>query len=119
MTVAESSVDLVVLSEVRRATRSGAARRVRELARISQGELSRALGISAPTVSYWEGGHKLPSERLASPYVRLLCRWARSLTESDDPAVQELQRTAELLERLGFDIEPTAAPKEVTRGAAV
>lgn len=114
MPVAESPVDLVVLSEARRATRSGAARRVRELARISQGELSRALGVSAPTISYWEGGHKEPSPRLAGPYIQLLCCWAHSLRESDDPAVQELQRTAELLERLGFDVDPAAGRKEMT-----
>ncbi|MBA3400351.1 MAG: helix-turn-helix transcriptional regulator [Actinobacteria bacterium] len=118
MPVAESPVDLVVLSEVRRATRSGAARRVRELARISQGELSRTLGISAPTVSYWESGSKDPSQRLAGPYVRFLCRWARSLRESDDSAVQELLRTAELLERLGFGFDQAAGPKEVIPGRA-
>jgi DNA-binding XRE family transcriptional regulator len=118
MTAIEFPVDLVVLSEARRATRSGAARRVRELALVSQGELARTLGVSAPTISYWESGAKAPSERLAGAYIQLLCRWARSLREKDDDAVAELLRTAELLERLGFNVNPAADPEEVTPKSA-
>jgi len=82
--VVASPIDLVLLSELRRATRSGAARRVRELARISQAELARTLGVSPPTISYYESGSKQPSERVARPYLEVLCRWAVSLRESED-----------------------------------
>ncbi len=119
MTATESPFDLVVVSELRRATRSGAARHLRELARISQAQLARTLGVAPAAVNRWEQGHRQPSERLARPYVEMLCRFALSLRESDDPAVEDFRRVAELLAQLGYDVNATAAPKEVTRGAAV
>jgi transcriptional regulator with XRE-family HTH domain len=100
MTVSEKPLDLVVLSELRRATRSGAARRVRELAGISQSELARVLGVTPASVSLYESGLRVPSERVARPYVEALCRWAESLRASEDGAVLELLGTAELLDAI-------------------
>jgi transcriptional regulator with XRE-family HTH domain len=100
MTVSETPLDLVVLSELRRATRSGAARRVRELAGVSQSELARVLAVTPSSVSFYESGDRVPSERVARPYVEALCAWAKSLRASGDSAVLELLRTAELLDRI-------------------
>ena len=69
---------------------------MRELAGISQSELARVLGVTPASVSLYESGLRVPSERVARPYVEALCRWAESLRDSKDSAVLELLRTAEL-----------------------
>ena len=91
---------LVRLSEIRRAARSGTARRLRELAGVSQAELAEALGVSAPAVSYYENGARRPSAHVADRWATALLGWATALAASDDEAVQDVLRTAELLRSL-------------------
>ena len=96
----EGPLDLVALSELRRAARSGVARRARQLAGVSQGELARALGVTPASISYYERGRRQPSPRVAGPYLATLCGWAESLRGSDDAAIEELRRTAKLLDAM-------------------
>lgn len=106
MTVVETPVELVALSEVRRAVRTGVARRVRELAGVSQAELARALGVTPAAISYFESDDRRPSERVAGPWLGLLIAWAESLRTSDDEAVAEIRRTADLLRAIGGRSRP-------------
>jgi transcriptional regulator with XRE-family HTH domain len=96
-------LDLVRLAEVRRAARSGAARRLRELAGVSQGELAAALGVTPSAISYYEAGKRRPSAVIAERWATALLGWASALADSDNEAVRELLGTAELLRDLGTD----------------
>lgn len=71
----ESIANLV---EVRAATRSGKARQLRERARITQGEVAAALGVTRACVSHWEAGVRKPSGAAAQRYAQLLDLLARS-----------------------------------------
>jgi DNA-binding transcriptional regulator YiaG len=62
------------LARVRWLTATGQARRIRERAHVSRGELARALGLTGPTVSRWEGGQRFPRGATAVAYLRLLDR---------------------------------------------
>ena len=110
-----SAHGLSALAVIRRATRTGAARALREAAGISQPEMGEAAGVAAATVSRWETSARVPRGEGARRYARALTALARGLDHVDDPQVRALR--AELL-ALNVD-QSTAAPKEVTRGAAV
>ena len=66
-----STRELLLLSEVREAVRTGRCVEVREAAGLTQGELARALDVAPATVSRWEAGQRLPSGQ-AIRYARLL-----------------------------------------------
>jgi transcriptional regulator with XRE-family HTH domain len=60
------------LARVRAVCRSGAARRVREAARLTKAEVGRGSGVSGPAVSRWESGDRAPTGAEALRYLRLL-----------------------------------------------
>jgi transcriptional regulator with XRE-family HTH domain len=60
------------LARVRAACRSGAARRVREAARLTKAEVGRGSGVSGPAVSRWENGSRSPTGPEALRYLKLL-----------------------------------------------
>lgn len=64
--------ELVLLIEAREAVATGRGARLRETARLSQGELSQAIGVSAGALSRWESGSRLPSGDEALRYARML-----------------------------------------------
>lgn len=66
------------LQLVRQFTTSGDARRLRELARLSQSEVGRSVGVDASTVARWERGERLPRGEAAIRYARLLDRLQRA-----------------------------------------
>jgi DNA-binding transcriptional regulator YiaG len=63
---------LTLLSEVRSAVQSGEAVKLREAAMLTQGELARAIGVSAAAVCRWESGRRRPSGDAALRYGRML-----------------------------------------------
>ena len=62
------------LAELRKLTTSGEARRIRETARVSQGEVAAEVQVTACTVSRWEQAIRLPRGRAGVAYLRLLRR---------------------------------------------
>lgn len=64
--------DLVRLSALRFACRTGAARSIRELAGIRQTELAEALGVDDSTVARWESGERTPRAAVGHRYAELL-----------------------------------------------
>jgi DNA-binding transcriptional regulator YiaG len=83
-------VELLLLTEVRRATQSGDARKIRIASQLSQPELAAACGVAASAVSLWERGQRTPKGEAGIRYARIL----RALAEhpyvaanDDDPAV--------------------------------
>jgi transcriptional regulator with XRE-family HTH domain len=69
---ATAAEDTVELAELRRLVSSGAARGVREAARLSLSEIAGAIGVSAASVSMWERGKTRPTGAQALRYHRLL-----------------------------------------------
>lgn len=69
--------ELVIVAEAREAAASGAARRARLGARLTQQEVASACGVSAKTVAMWETGQRTPSGTPALEYGRLLRQLAR------------------------------------------
>lgn len=61
---------LTLLTEARKAVRTGEAIELRLAAELSQGELARAVGVNAATVSRWEAGLRKPSGEAALRYAR-------------------------------------------------
>jgi transcriptional regulator with XRE-family HTH domain len=64
--------ELLMLTEARDAARSGRARRIRELAGITQAELGTAVGVDGSTIHRWEHGTRRPSGAPALAYARAL-----------------------------------------------
>jgi DNA-binding transcriptional regulator YiaG len=64
--------ELLLLREVREATRSGRARRIRELAVVPQSAIAQAVGVSESAVSRWENGKRAPRGAAALAYGRAL-----------------------------------------------
>lgn len=62
----------LAIARVRRMLADGSAREHRERARLTQGEVADALGVSPATVSRWEAGQRVPLTRYALAYARLL-----------------------------------------------
>jgi DNA-binding transcriptional regulator YiaG len=60
------------LVRVRRLTRSGEAREIRERARLSQQEIATALGVSAAAIHFWETNERRPRGEAALRYGELL-----------------------------------------------
>lgn len=71
-----------LISLVRHLTRDGSARRIREQASLSLGDVGRALGnVQASTVMRWERGEHLPRGDTAMKYGELLA----ALAALDEP----------------------------------
>lgn len=64
--------DLLQLTQVRAACRSGAARTIRCAAGLSQSELAAALGVDDTTVARWEAGERTPRMAVGLRYAELL-----------------------------------------------
>jgi len=65
--------DLMALSRARSYAASGMARELRRGAKLSLGEVARAIGAhSAATVQRWEAGERRPSGGVGARYGRLL-----------------------------------------------
>jgi transcriptional regulator with XRE-family HTH domain len=64
--------ELLLLIEAREAARSGRARRVRELAGVTQGALADVCGVDASAVSRWERGLRAPRGPAAVRYAQTL-----------------------------------------------
>jgi len=62
----------IELSRVRRLVRSGHARRIREEAQLSQGEVAKIVGVTSAAVSRWESGDRMPQGEAAIRYGELL-----------------------------------------------
>jgi DNA-binding transcriptional regulator YiaG len=79
--------DLIQLAHIRALTSSGAARALRLSARLSLGEVSREIGVGAPTLFRWEVGERSPQ---LSPqvlaYGRLLDQLANRVALRRAPA---------------------------------
>lgn len=72
------------MARLRGLCRSGEARRIREAAFLSQGDLAAMAGLAAPTVSRWESGARLPRRSNgAVSYLTVLDRLARLAVVSD------------------------------------
>ena len=64
--------DLLLLVEARESARSGRARRVRELAGVSQAMLGLAVGVDGSAISRWERGLRAPRGPAAVRYAQTL-----------------------------------------------
>jgi DNA-binding transcriptional regulator YiaG len=67
-----NAVDLAVLRQM---CLSGEARRIRQQAKLSLGDIAAEVGASAPpTVQRWETGQRMPRGYQATKYLRVLRR---------------------------------------------
>lgn len=66
------AAQLLRLSRIRAAVNSGEARRLREAAHLSIGEVARACGVDQSTVWRWERGTRTPRGRQALAYGELI-----------------------------------------------
>jgi DNA-binding transcriptional regulator YiaG len=66
--------ELDELSRLRSFLQTGEARRIRERAGLSLGEVARGLGVSPSTLHRWEGGKRSPRGEAALRYWQLLRR---------------------------------------------
>ena len=66
------------LQALRAMTKSGQARDIRRGARLSQGDISRSIGVDASTVARWETGQRTPRGEAALRYAHLLTRLSRA-----------------------------------------
>ena len=64
--------ELLLLAFVRRACRTGEARRIREAAGISRSEVAGVLGVDSTSVLKWEAGERVPRTALGLRYGELL-----------------------------------------------
>jgi DNA-binding transcriptional regulator YiaG len=60
------------LVRIRRLTRTGEAREIRERARLSQQEIATALGVSVSAIHRWETNDRRPRGAAALRYAELL-----------------------------------------------
>ena len=63
---------VLALAEVRQWAASGTARAIRERARLAEGDIATAVGVSLPAVSRWERGLRVPRGQAALRYHALL-----------------------------------------------
>ncbi|MDR0897145.1 MAG: helix-turn-helix domain-containing protein [Oscillospiraceae bacterium] len=80
----------------------------RKAKNLTQEEMARRLGVTAPAVNKWEKGHSLPDVALLSPIARLLGISVDTLLchqeeISDAEAVQLVEQTRERLQAEGID----------------
>ena len=69
----DQAPDVIAISRARGWASSGLARELREAAKLSLGEVARAVGAySAATVQRWESGERRPSGHVGAKYGRLL-----------------------------------------------
>jgi transcriptional regulator with XRE-family HTH domain len=66
--------DVELIADVRRKLRTGEARTLRLAAGMNLAEVARALGVSRPTPSRWERCLRVPRQREALAYAKLLAR---------------------------------------------
>lgn len=64
--------EIVLLSEVREASRTGDAAAIRTRAALSQRDIARAIAVSPASVNRWEAGTRKPTGDAALRYGRLL-----------------------------------------------
>lgn len=64
--------ELRLIAWVRGLVESGAARSIREAARVSQPEVARTVRVDTSTISRWESGQRLPKGRAALRYAAVL-----------------------------------------------
>lgn len=69
-------IDPTDLARVRLLTDAGQARRIRELARLSQSDIARAAGVTPACISRWESGDRTPTGEGAAKYLQVLDRLA-------------------------------------------
>lgn len=68
-----STVDeLLLVSQVRRWCATGEARRIREMARVTVGEVASAIRGNPNTITKWEAGQAAPSSHIALAYGKAL-----------------------------------------------
>jgi transcriptional regulator with XRE-family HTH domain len=84
-----ASGTLIALAEVRRATKTGRARAIREAAALSQTEIARSVGVAQATVSLWESGRRTPRGKPAERYALILRELERLLTPYTTPKERE------------------------------
>ncbi|MFT3831897.1 MAG: helix-turn-helix transcriptional regulator [Micropruina sp.] len=65
---------LASVGALRWACENGTARRLRQAGRLHTTEVARLLSVTPSAVSKWERGLRLPTERHAAAYLRLLER---------------------------------------------
>ena len=63
---------LKYLSAARRWAKNGTARRVRELAEVTQAEIAEVVGVEPSAVAHWEAGQRTPGGDAAKTYARTL-----------------------------------------------
>lgn len=64
--------DLGRIARVRRMTKDGDARRIRENAEVTQTELGSACGVSGAAIALWESGKRRPTGMAALRYAQAL-----------------------------------------------
>jgi DNA-binding XRE family transcriptional regulator len=69
--------DVAIIMQTRAELASGDARQARATARITQGEMASALGVSRSALGHWETGRSVPSAEHALAYGRLLRQLAK------------------------------------------
>jgi DNA-binding transcriptional regulator YiaG len=67
-----SHSDLILRYEGRQAVASGRVRSLRVSAKLSQGDVAHAVGVSPACVSRWESRNRLPRAQAAERLARLL-----------------------------------------------
>ncbi|MDP9334301.1 MAG: helix-turn-helix domain-containing protein [Actinomycetota bacterium] len=72
MTTTTTRRDLLRLAEARRLAATGAGRRIRVAAGLSQPELARSIGVPHETVGRWERGERVPRHPAALRWAELL-----------------------------------------------
>ena len=78
--------ELILIAEARQAAKSGRGRRLRQLAGLSQLEISAAVGVSQAAVTKWENGLRSPHGTGAVNWALLLRELAGFITS---PPTQE------------------------------
>lgn len=64
--------ELIAISELRALAATGEARRIREAARVSAGEVAAAIGTSVINIGRWDRGTRVPRGPVALRYAELL-----------------------------------------------
>jgi DNA-binding transcriptional regulator YiaG len=77
MGVSEAIRELEQLVLVRELAASGEARRIRQAAGLSQADLARACSVSAPAISRWEAGSRIPRGEAARRYAAIILGFAK------------------------------------------
>lgn len=82
---------LLRLSQVRAAVTSGEAKRLREAAHLSIGEVARACGVDQSTIWRYEQGTRKPRGRQALAYAELIdsLRTATHVSSGDSDGAEE------------------------------